>query len=67
MANIDCEGCGKPNAKLVTVADGGTAELCAPCVRYDRRQAAIDARAADLADLTDAQAAPILAHLALAA
>lgn len=43
MANIDCEACGKPGAKLVTPPCGGTAEMCKPCLRYEIRQAAIDA------------------------
>ncbi|MGW1059371.1 hypothetical protein [Micromonospora rubida] len=67
MANIDCEICGEAGAKTVPAPSGGEMDACTPCEQYERRQAAIDARAAQLADLTDAQAAPILAHLALAA
>lgn len=43
---IDCEACGGPGAKVVTPPCGGTAEMCATCLRYEIRQAAIDANAA---------------------
>ncbi|WP_229401898.1 hypothetical protein [Micromonospora okii] len=58
---IYCETCGKTGATEVVPPSGGTAEMCGPCIRYDRRQAAIDARWAELADLTDDQAALALA------
>lgn len=51
--DIQCEACGGPGAKLVTPPCGGEAEMCAPCLRDEYRQAAIDARWAELADRID--------------
>lgn len=51
--SIHCEACGGPGAKVVVPPSGGTAEMCGPCERYEIRQAEIDARWEELADMLD--------------
>jgi hypothetical protein len=62
--NIDCEVCGGPGATEVTPPSGGTAEMCGPCIRYDRRQAEIDALAHLLDDMEDDEAEALMARIA---
>jgi len=57
MANIDCEICGKAGAREVPAPSGGTMEACRGCEQKEWKRAAIDARYAELADLTDAELA----------
>ncbi|MFI1197679.1 hypothetical protein ACH4T9_31085 [Micromonospora sp. NPDC020750] len=64
---IYCEACGEPGAKLVDATrDPELAEsvLCKPCLKIERRRVLIDSRWATLADMTDAEAAGLLAEAA---
>ncbi|MEU5668936.1 hypothetical protein ABZ749_00935 [Micromonospora sp. NPDC047753] len=67
MTNIIyCEGCGEAGGKHEDPYYPGEDDLidiCTPCLRHRRRQAAIDARQAEFADMDPARAEALIGAL----
>lgn len=53
ITDIQCEACGGPGATVVTPPCGGEAEMCAPCLQDEIKQARIDAAWETLANRID--------------